>query len=572
MVSDIAYSCIKQPSGAYSIDWMTGGVEHLTGYSVDDLKSLGCWRSLVVDEDLPVFDNHVIGLAPGTTGSCELRLRHKTGEIAWIASFAECVVDRESLDSRRLYGGLVDITDRKKAEEALRESEQRYRAVIDNVEIGISLLNPKMEIVAVNNAVKKYFPHVRPGCGQICYEQYNDPPNPEPCLYCPCVLTLQDGEVHEAITETPSGREIRYYHLVSSPIKDADGRVEYVIELTQDITERKMSEALIRVRLNLLEYSATHSLEELLQKTLDEVGSLTNSPIGFYHFISEDEKTIYLQAWSTRTVKEFCKAEGKGQHYPVDQGGVWVDAVRERRPVIHNDYSTLPHRKGMPEGHAAVIRELVVPIMRSDRIVAILGIGNKPTDYTEKDVEIVSYLADVAWEIAQRKRTEEALKESDKQYRTLFEESIDGVYSVLRDGTITDANPSFCELFGYTREEMIGKDIRELYLDPADRPRFQKEIEKKGFVKDYEVKLRKRDGTEVDCLITSSVYFGEDGSIAGYRGILRDLTARKELQRQLLQAQKMESIGTLAGGIAHDFNNLLTGSPGIFRVAPYRKG
>jgi two-component system, cell cycle sensor histidine kinase and response regulator CckA len=146
---------------------------------------------------------------------------------------------------------------------------------------------------------------------------------------------------------------------------------------------------------------------------------------------------------------------------------------------------------------------------------------------------------------------------TEERYQRLFEDSIDGIYSVLRDGTLTDANPSFCELFGYTREEMIGKDIRELYLDPADRPKFQMEIEEKGFVKDYEIRFQKKDGTRVDCLLSSSVFLGKEGEVIGYQGILRDLTLRKGLRKQLLQAQKMEAVGTLAGGIAHDFNNLL---------------
>jgi two-component system CheB/CheR fusion protein len=83
--------------------------------------------------------------------------------------------------------------------------------------------------------------------------------------------------------------------------------------------------------------------------------------------------------------------------------------------VIHNDYASLPHKRGLPEGHAAVVRELVVPIMRNDRIVAILGVGNKPSQYTDTDVQIVSYVADVAWEIIERKRAEDALREAYRQ-------------------------------------------------------------------------------------------------------------------------------------------------------------
>ncbi len=122
---------------------------------------------------------------------------------------------------------------------------------------------------------------------------------------------------------------------------------------------------------------------------------------------------------------------------------------------------------------------------------------------------------------------------SERKYRTLFDESRDGMYSVLRDGEITDANQSFLDLFGYTRVETISKDFRELYVDPADRPRFQEEIEKTGFVKDYETKFRRKDGAEMDCLLTSSVEFGNGGRIVGYRGIVRDVTHQKRTEQSL---------------------------------------
>ena len=205
----------------------------------------------------------------------------------------------------------------------------------------------------------------------------------------------------------------------AAPIRDASGRVTGVVLVFRDQTQERRAERFVRIRLGLLEFSAAHSLEEVLRETLDQIGRLTGSPIGFYHFVAADQETLSLQAWSSRTEKEFCKASGKGMHYPIDKAGVWVDCVRERRPVIHNDYSALPHRKGLPEGHAAVVRELVVPVLREGRVVAILGVGNKSVDYTDDDVESVSYLADVTWEITSRKRAEEALRDSD-QHKSEF--------------------------------------------------------------------------------------------------------------------------------------------------------
>ncbi len=181
-------------------------------------------------------------------------------------------------------------------------------------------------------------------------------------------------------------------------------------------------------------------------------------------------------------------------------------------------------------------------------------------------------------DITQRKEAERQLLDSEQRYRTLFEESRDAVIMTTRDGKVEAANQAYVDLFGFTREEAENMDILNVYVDPADRIRFQEEIERNGSLKDYEVRRRKKDGTVIECLLTSTVRLGEDGTIVGYQGIIRDVTEHKQLQRQLLQAQKMEAIGQLAGGVAHDFNNILTAIIGYSDVltqqmpedSPYR--
>jgi PAS domain S-box-containing protein len=257
-----------------------------------------------------------------------------------------------------------------------------------------------------------------------------------------------------------------------APIKNEKGEIIGVVLVFRDQTDERMNQKLIYTRIKLNEYSYNHTLEELLTKTLDEVEYITKSKIGFYHFVEDDQETLSLQAWSTRTQKEFCKAEGKGLHYNVNEAGVWIDAIHQKKAVIHNDYKLLSHKKGMPEGHAEVIRELVVPIIRNNKIVAILGVGNKETDYNDKDIEIVSFLADVAWEIVTKKRMDLQILESKNYLNDLIDSAPFGShnYELDKNGKLIfiGANKAANEILKIEHAQFVGKTIEEVFPSLAE--------------------------------------------------------------------------------------------------------
>jgi diguanylate cyclase (GGDEF)-like protein/PAS domain S-box-containing protein len=136
-------------------------------------------------------------------------------------------------------------------------------------------------------------------------------------------------------------------------------------------------------------------------------------------------------------------------------------------------------------------------------------------------------------DITERKRAEEALRESEERYRTIFEDSREAIYVSSREGKFIDINQSALDLFGYTREEIMGLDVLQIYANPDDRSRFQQEIEQKGSVRNYEVKFKKKNGSEMNCLLTSTVRKAIDGTILGYQGIIRDITEIKKVEDQL---------------------------------------
>lgn len=306
--------------------------------------------------------------------------------------------------------------------------------------------------------------------------------------------------------------------------------------IARGITEYKRAAEVQAVQLRLIKYAADHTVMEFLQKFLDEAEVLTKSEIGFFHFLEDDQRTLTLQTWSTNTMESMCTAEGSGRHYPISEAGVWVDCVRERRPVVHNDYANLPHKKGLPEGHATVIRELVVPVFRGERIVAILGVGNKPRDYGEHDVNTVQQLADLAWETVTHKRAAEALRTSEERFRGLVESSSDWIWEVNARGIYTYASPKVEEILGYRPEEIVGK--RPLELLPSDEKEriagiFNDLVERGRPIVTLENVNLHKDGRHI-VLETSGVpIFDEMGRIYGYRGVNRDITERKRSEEKI---------------------------------------
>jgi two-component system, cell cycle sensor histidine kinase and response regulator CckA len=430
------------------------------------------------------------------------------------------------------YRGIIrDITERRLAEETLRTREAQLSNAVTIAHLGPWEYDVTKDLFTFNDHFYKLF---RATAEQVGGYTMSSAEYARRFVH-PDDMSVVGNEIRKCIEATDpnfsqqlehrivyADGEIGHIYVRIFLVKDEFGRTVRTYGVNQDITDRKQMEQALTVR-------------EQEYRTLVE-----NIPDLIVRY-DTDLRRIYVNpAWekasglSARDVINVHIAD-----VPKDPNPINVEYAEKLRQVLETGTpQAIEFTWVNARGVRLFLDYVIVPEYdQHGKIVRALAVGH---DLTE------------------RRQAEEALKESEEQYRTLFEESMDGVYSVLRDGTITDANASYCELFGYTREEIIGKNILELYLDPTDRSKFQKEIEKQGFVKDYEVKGRKRDGTGVECLITSSVHFGKDGSIMGYRGILRDRTAYKALQKQLLQAQKMEAIGTLSGGIAHDFNNLLT--------------
>jgi PAS domain S-box-containing protein len=322
------------------------------------------------------------------------------------------------------HGVVSDITGRKRAEAVLIEKERLISAIAETTPAIIYVYDMVTNSnVYINTGMERLLGYTSKeihDMGEKVLAILLHPDDlPKIIELSSKILAASDNELF-SVEYRMKHRDSNWVNLQSEEsvfLRDRNGAVLQKIGVAIDITERKRIEDILKARNTILEFSFHSTLGQLLQKTLDEIEILTESKIAFFHFVEEDQITLSLQTWSTNTLQKMCTAEGKNSHYPIDQAGVWVDCVHSRSAVIHNDYSSLPHKKGLPDGHAPVTRELVVPILRNEKIVAILGVGNKESNYDETDIQTITKVADLVWDITVSKRAEETLRISEERLR-----------------------------------------------------------------------------------------------------------------------------------------------------------
>lgn len=247
----------------------------LSGYSREELRTIN-FRDFYADPDDRTRLLDAVR-QDGQLRNHEIRVVTKSGQRKWVSISGQPFTQ---LGQVCLLSVVVDITERKQAEMAVRQSEQKHRSIVDNIGIGVSLISPNMEILELNRQMRAWFPDIVIQQRPICYRVFCNPPRDQVCDYCPTSKTLQDGQVHEATTTRPHSEGMRNYRVISSPVFDAQGGVTAAVEMVEDITEFRQMQTQIAqsdrlASMGMLAAGVAHEINNPLSYVLYNLESLT---------------------------------------------------------------------------------------------------------------------------------------------------------------------------------------------------------------------------------------------------------------------------------------------------------
>ena len=308
-----------------------------------------------------------------------------------------------------------------KREEELRESEFRWKFAIEGAGDGVWDWNIQSGEVVYSRRWKEMLGFAESEIRNDISEWANRVHTDDMPVVMKAIQDHLDGKTPPATVEfrmlckDASWRWMLGRGMVVS--LDSNDKPVRLIGTTTDITERKQAEAqLIRQKqraealLQLPQLSEELDEHDFMQRSLTLAEDLTGSLVSFMHFVNDDEETIELVTWSQRTISHYCQASFD-RHYPVSVAGIWADAVRQRAPVVCNDYAIYRGKRGLPDGHAPLLRFVSVPVFEQGKVVMLTGVGNRAAAYDEFDLESVQLISNDVWHIVQRRRDQQELEQ-----------------------------------------------------------------------------------------------------------------------------------------------------------------
>ncbi len=397
-----------------------------------------------------------------------------------------------------------DITEREKIEKALTSSQEQYRTLFDSIGVGVAFISPNMEIWDLNNQMKVWFPNIDVSEEPICFKAFNDPPRENICTYCPTYKTLEDGKVHESITDTPIGDEIINFRIVSSPIKDDAGNVVAAIEMVEDITARKRT-------------------EEELKRAYATFNSIFEGPENIIAFsLDRNYQYIFFNQSHSQTMKN-----------------IWGANIEIGRNML--DYVSSPDKeKAKINFDRALSGENFIEIEEYGEESLSRRYWENIYNPIQSGKDIIG-LTVFCIDITKRQKADEKLRQSEEKFRAVAESAIDAIITTDSNGIISFFNPSLLELFGYSASELSGKPVSILI------PKGHKNSHVKGMKSFKSGEMHrtgktsmaiglKKDGTEFPCEMSLSAW--KSGEDTYFTSIIRDLTGRQKAEEALRESEE----------------------------------
>lgn len=346
---------------------------------------------------------------------------------------------------------------------------------------------------------------------------------------------------------------IRYLEASYFPLHKLSSATTEILVIIKDVTERKLREQLLAARLKLIDTSLQGSEENLLRTFLDVTEALTDSLTSCLHFFSEEEQSFALKIWSSGTKRNREEDDDPNSPCPLKEAGVWEKILRQNKPQVYKDQTGCNHCRWLGLNPDQTSYSLLVPIVRSEKPIALLTLGKKIA-YTEAEVRLVVELADQAWDIVARMQAESSLQETEALLKKSQEIAHVGSWQLeMKTNRLIWSDETY-RIFGLQPNEFEASyDAFLAAIHPEDREKvnnaYLKSVKERrdGYQLEHRV-IQKDSGAIRYVYEECRHYSNENGEIIRSIGTVQDITSRKQAESALnWELQVNEALAQLAG-------------------------